>query len=533
MSDRSLYERVLERVAEGVELPAPRPPRASAAVVPWRRAADGDVEVFWMRRAESLAFMGGWHAFPGGGIARSDGKIAVSGEPLGAEEGPLEAGMPAAVIGDIELGTAVTPAVVAGALRELYEETGLLLIAAEVPAEELERRSRELAARLEDRERFGPALDAVGAILDASRLVYAGRWLTPPLGPLRFDNRFFLLEWPEREREQPRAASTESAEVEWVRPAVALERWSRGEIITAPPILHLLRVLAEDGPEAGLERLRNPVEANLGPHRRVEFQPGVILFPLLTPTLPPATHTNTYLLGHGDSALVDPGSPYAEEIEGLLAALAAAETEGRRVRAIWLTHHHPDHVGGVQRVREALGVPVLAHPATAERLRPLGIEIDDALEDGQRIVLAGDPDFVVRVLHTPGHARGHLSFLEERTRALIGGDMVSGVSTIVVDPPEGDMNDYLASLERLASLEPSTLFPSHGPTIRDAVGKLRAYIEHRLWREERILEAWREGVRDPEELVTRVYDDAPEIALPLARRQLQAHLERLEGERLL
>jgi glyoxylase-like metal-dependent hydrolase (beta-lactamase superfamily II) len=299
-------------------------------------------------------------------------------------------------------------------------------------------------------------------------------------------------------------------------------------VITAPPILHLLRVLAEDGPEAGLARMRNPVEANLGPHRRIEFQPGVVLFPLPTPTLPPAAHTNCYLLGFGEAVLVDPGSPYEQEIAGLLEAVAAAAEQGRRVGAIWLTHHHPDHVGGVERVRAALGVPVLAHPATAERLAPLGIGVDGALEDGQRIVLAGDPELRVRVLHTPGHARGHLCFLEERTGAVIAGDLIAGFGTIVIDPPEGDMDDYLASLVRVAELEPRTLFPAHGPTVRAAVAKLHEYVEHRLWREDRILEAWRSGLREPMELVRRVYDDVPEIAHPLAARQLQAHLDRLE-----
>ncbi len=523
MSEGSLYELVLGKVAAGAALPTARPPRASAAVVLWRRADDGQVEVLWMRRADTLAFMGGWHAFPGGGLSRHDREIAVTGEPAGVADGPADAGMPAAVVGDLDLGDAVPPGLVGCALRELFEEVGLLVATSERAglADELER-------RIDGGERFAQALAGLEATLDAGRLVYAGRWLTPQLGPVRFDNRFFLLEWPADLTAQPRTVSTEVAELEWVRPAAALESWQRGDVITAPPILHLLRVLDEDGPEVGLARLRNPVEANLGPHRKIEFQPGIVLFPLLTPTLPPADRTNTYLLGCGEAVLVDPGSPYDQEIAGLLDALAAAAEQGRRVGAIWLTHHHPDHIGGVEQVREALGVPVLAHAATAERLAPLGIRVDGLLEDGQRIVLGGDPELLVRVVHTPGHARGHLCFLEERTGAVIAGDLIAGFGTIVIDPPEGDMDDYLASLERLAGLQPKTLFPSHGPTVRAAVAKLEEYVEHRLWREERILEAWRSGIREPLDLVRKVYEDVPEIAHPLAARQLQAHLDRLE-----
>src|SRR5690606_6290715 len=119
----------------------------------------------------------------------------------------------------------------------------------------------------------------------------------------------------------------------------------------APPILHLLRVLEEQGPEAGLARLRDAREANLGPFRRIEFFPGMLSFPLATATLPPATHTNAYVLGWGDAVLVDPGSADPAEQARLLTGLQVlAAAEGRRVREIWLTHHHPDHVGGAAAV---------------------------------------------------------------------------------------------------------------------------------------------------------------------------------------
>jgi glyoxylase-like metal-dependent hydrolase (beta-lactamase superfamily II) len=299
-------------------------------------------------------------------------------------------------------------------------------------------------------------------------------------------------------------------------------------VITAPPILHLLRVLAEDGPEAGLGRLRHPTETDLGPFRRIEFRPGVILLPLATPTLPPADRTNAYLLGTGERLLIDPGTPFAPEIERLVAALRALAASGQgQVSAIWLTHHHPDHVGAVEAVRRALGVPVAAHPETAARLAGRGIAVDRELADGDRVVLAGDPPFPVRVLHTPGHARGHLCFYDENGGSLIAGDLVAGFGTIVIDPPEGNMDAYLASLERLVELAPRTLFPSHGPPATDAVAMLRATVAHREWREERVLAAWRSGLREPREMLPTVYDDAPKLAWPLAERQIVAHLERL------
>ena len=158
--------------------------------------------------------------------------------------------------------------------------------------------------------------------------------------------------------------------------------------------------------------------------------------------------------------------------------------------------------------------------------------LDGTLADGQQVTLAGQgrpeaPDMLVQVVHTPGHARGHLCFLELGQRSLLAGDMVAGLGTIVVDPPEGDMDDYLASLAKLVALAPHTLFPGHGPAVKNAVPKLREYIEHRLWREGRVLAAWREGRRDPESMLPAVYDDVPREAYPLAARQVLAHLARL------
>ncbi len=558
----NLYEAVLAGLATvpaGDGAGAVPPVRASASVVPWRHASaregggggagggGGGIEVYWVKRGEALAFMGGWHAFPGGGLSRRDDEIPVLPP---AAPAPEASGEPA-------LGAApdLAPGILACAIRELFEETGILLArpaagaeggakadaphptsngaAAPDPARIAEARRALLGGRA-----FAAVLRDLGCVADASRLVYAGRWLTPPFAPLRFDNRFFLLEWPATEAAQPEVQPGELEAGAWVEPAAAWQSWHLGDALAAPPILHILQVLGEDGPDAGLPRLRHPVEADLGPLLRVELRPGVLMFPLATRTLPPALTTNAYLLGFGDAVLVDPGAADPAEIERLVAALAAArERLGRRVTAIWLTHHHPDHVAGVPALRQRLGVPVLAHPATAARLAAHGVVggmggMDGTLGDGQQVTLAGQgrpeaPDLLVQVVHTPGHARGHLCFLELGQRSLLAGDMVAGLGTIVVDPPEGDMDDYLASLAKLVALAPRTLFPGHGPAVKNAVPKLREYIEHRLWREARVLAAWREGRRDPEAMLPTVYDDVPREAWPLAVRQVLAHLARL------
>lgn len=496
MTEATLYEQVLAQIDRGALGTVTRPPRASASVVLWRRR-DDRLEVFWVKRALTMPFMGGFHAFPGGGISRRDLQVAPSGTPQGTMKSAPLAAMPPAVLDGVEdLGPILTAGLTSGLLRELEEETGLELLP--------------------------------GA--DGGRLVYAGRWLTPPLGPLRFDNRFFLLEWPEHESQQPDATPDEAEYGEWTTPEDALERWRRGDITTAPPILHILEVLSEEGPERGLPRLREPVEANLGPHRRIEFRPGVLLFPLRTPTLPPASHTNCFVLGLGESVLVDPGSPFPTEIARLAEALdALLEEEGRRLTAIWLTHHHPDHVGGVEELRRRFDLPVCAHPASAAHLSAMGIAVDEELVDGQRALLAGPTELTVDVIHTPGHARGHLCFYDATFGSLLAGDLVAGVGTIVIDPPEGNMGDYLSSLRRVRELAPQALFPAHGPATVNVRRKIDSLIEHRVWREQRILDAWKSGIEEPVEIRARVYEEIPPVAHPLAERQVIAHLEHLEA----
>lgn len=533
MSKDGLYEKVLKGLF-GTALPQPPPPRHSASVVLWRRksaTAGGGTEVYWVRRSETMPFMGGWYAFPGGGLSRRDADIVVSGEPQAVAQAPEDGAYPETLVeGLSEIAPILVPGLLACALRELFEETGILLTEESVEPDRLRDLLALRSAILGREARFQDALSSLGLNLGAAELVYAGRWLTPPLGPLRFDNRFFLLEWPESRRQQPQVLPGELELGEWVEPAKALERWRKQEVLAAPPILYLLEVLQEPPGPAVLHRLHRPVGVNLGPFRKVEFVPGILLFPLAAGTLPPATHTNCYLIGTGDAVLVDPGCAQPQEIQRLLAGLQATDREvGRKVHAVWLTHHHPDHVGAVNAVREALGVPVLAHPETAQRLRSNGISVDETLRDGQEIHLPGEPDVTLRVVHTPGHARGHLCFHESAGRWTVCGDLVAGFGTIVVDPPEGNMQAYLNSLARIRDLAPGVLLPGHGPVIRNGAAKCQEYIDHRMEREQRILTAWLAGAKTPAEIIPSAYADVPPLAHPLAERQILAHLERLES----
>jgi glyoxylase-like metal-dependent hydrolase (beta-lactamase superfamily II) len=209
------------------------------------------------------------------------------------------------------------------------------------------------------------------------------------------------------------------------------------------------------------------------------------MLPAKSPTLPPATHTNAVLIGGtiaggGDAILVDPATPWPEEQERFDRQLSAC-LGGHRITAIVCTHHHVDHVGDVERLRQKWHVPVWAHKLTAERV---DFKIDRLLEDGDVIAC---PPRKLRVVFTPGHAQGHICLFDEDARMLIAGDMVAGVGSIIIDPPEGHMGTYLASLEKLIALEPRALVPSHGPLLVDGTGRLREQLEHRRKRQAAVL----------------------------------------------
>ena len=465
--------------------PPPSAPVVATAIVLFREGPDGR-EVLLVRRGAERRFAGGFHAFPGGRLDPEDAQVPVVGA----------AGEDAALV--------------ACATRELFEETGVLLArgAARVGAED---RAQGRTALLDGALGWEAFLTTHRLALDAALLAPAGRWITPEHLPLRYDARLFLAPLPEGERAEIWPGELSGGGFLPVRRALA--RWEKGELLFFPPNLHAVRVLAAAGAPS-LELLRAPHERA----RRIEFQAGFVMAALRSPTLPPATHTNAWIVpADGGVAVVDPGAPERGEQERLFAMLDALAAEGRPVREVWLTHVHGDHVGAAAAVADRHGVRVRAHALARGRVP--GVEVAP-LREGD---LAGGR---FRVLETPGHAREHLAFLDEDSGALLCGDLVSTLSTIVIDPPEGDMAEYERQLERMRMLAPRTLFPAHGPPAPDAPARLAGYLAHRREREALVVAALRPG-GTLEEITVRAYEDVPAAAHPIAARSCLAVLEKL------
>src|SRR6185503_17068018 len=176
-------------------------------------------------------------------------------------------------------------------------------------------------------------------------------------------------------------------------------------------------------------------------------------------------------------------------------------------------------VGGVNALKKHLGgnVPVAAHAQTAEALSD--VRVDRLIEDDDVITLDGDPVIRLRALHTPGHALGHLCFHDEERGVLMTGDNIVGVGSVLIDPPQGNMREYLKSLQRMRSLPNLTvLLGGHGPAVANPYQKIDEYISHRLEREQNILDAVRAGDTTPKAIVGRVYTDLHPKAYGMAER---------------
>jgi len=482
----------MSEVPDGIDLSgfSRKPPRPTATMTLTRDGPNGP-EVLLGLRSETMAAFPGYWAFTGGGVSRVDTAAVESFSVL-----------------DVEHGKAI-----ACILRETCEELGLAPNGNHVISIDENARFDVI----KDKTNWLPHAEECNIPVNVDNIRILGHRITPPFGPIQFDNAFIHFhcgDWqsvPDIDLEP----QTEFDEIMWASPKEILERWSRHEIKVAPPVISVLmefiRVMKFTGDDI-IEAAENISKRQPG-RQSILFAHGVEVVPIRTATLPPADHTNCYLVGDpkGDFIIIDPAVRYREDMEDL--ADAVSRHQGHPI-AIAFTHSHGDHLADMDLLREAFDLPVWGSEYTSK-----SVKCDKILDDGDELKLGNQ---TWEVLITPGHHPGHTCFLSDA--GLIAGDMVAGFGTILIPPGTGDMDVYIEQLIRLRELDSNLLFPSHGPVIALPEKKISYYIKHRTARHERVLEAVLNGLSNIDDIAVKAYEDTPNAHPGLARDQTLAHL---------
>ena len=527
----------------------PAPLKQAATVLLLRDAPEG-LQVLMTRRSAQASFAPGAFVFPGGGIDAQDAAAESHAQCL------RRAGQDA---------TALTWAL--AAIRESFEELGILLA----------RRSDGGHAdagdvqALDRHQNLITQCQARGLKLAADEVHLLAHWMTDRDMPKRFDVPFLVARMPAGQ--EPVADESEQFEPVWVRPADALARHEAGQMYMIFPTIRTLRRLQAYAsveavlqactggplwtscPRAGLLQGREArYMEHESPYGELEMtcpdgqmvhhldwqteRPVALLKNLMRLTAPNPSvmtgpGTNSYLVGDAQSGYVciDPGPADEQHLQTLWQAA------GGDIRWIVCTHSHADHSPGAKPLQAlcASRPPILGLPSAPTARANSSFTPDRVLAHGEQLVLGeGEHRHTLKALHTPGHAANHVCLVLEEDGLLFSGDHILNGSTTVVDPPDGNMNDYLDSLDLLARAcsdhAVGFIAPAHGYVLGDAPGAIARLKAHRLQREAKVLkvmQAQPDGSMD--DWVKLAYDDVDPRIWPVAKRSLLAHVERIQS----
>jgi len=428
-------------------------------------------EILLARRQPHLAAFPGYWAFPGGKVDRSDGDDPLPGTQFAA--------FPARLIRAL--------------VREIWEELGYDLVAA-----------AELG--------------------DIAEIRALGVATSPAFVPARFNTHFFRIEL--RARPTLTHDANEIEQLHWRTPQLWLETYGHGELLLAPPTLATLRAsqIAESvTPDFDFAELNDPARIPM-----MESVRGVRQLFVRSNTLPPADRTNCFLLGDDGEyrVLVDPSPCDANECERLCQQAGALG-----FNEVFLTHHHHDHRQYANEIARRFGVPIGLSADTHTRIRAS----DPRYFDGIEVRLHHDGDVVtrwlgqpLRVHAVPGHDEGQLALMPDSRAFCVVGDLIQGIGTVVIAPPEGDMSKYFATLERVIALNPRVILPSHGGAL-GGVFYLQQALKHRREREAQIVKLLAAG-HAVNELLSAIYQNLDPRLIPLARMNITRHLTKLRSE---
>lgn len=530
--------------------------RQAATVVVLKRDPAG-MQVLLMRRAPRAGDIhSGACVFPGGLLDAADAEGGALCSGLDDAQASARLGLPSGGL-----------AYWFAALRECFEEAGLLYADGQDRAHLSAEQLAQIATQRDALNRRELSMAAIcqrfGIRLAADRIAYLDHWLTPPGVPKRYDTRFFVTEAPELQ-----VASQDDHETDaqlWLTPAEGLAR--RKELKLAPPtykILELLQrlgdvdavlaharalpsvpcimprlatgsqglrpVMPDEPPYAEIGRVdpdgHGDASYELAPARPRRLSPRLIRITADNGSIMTGPGTNCYLIGGGETnewAALDPGPASDAHVQAIVDAAPGP------IRWIFVTHTHKDHSPAAQALKARTGAALHGMAALHAEWQDTDFQPDVPLSGGEVFQLPGNS--TLRVIHTPGHAGNHLCYLLDEERMLFTGDHVMQGSTVVINPPDGDMGAYLRSLRELMALDLDWLAPGHGFLMPQPRRAMEQIVAHRLKREAKVLQAF--GSRQPvsmDQLLATVYDDVPPKLHAIARRSLTAHLLKLRDD---
>ncbi|MDO8693395.1 MAG: MBL fold metallo-hydrolase [Sheuella sp.] len=539
----------------------PSYPRPAATIILARDSAHG-IEVFMMKRATAVTFAKGMHVFPGGGVDASDHQADMHALCVGIDDASAS----------VELGLQNGGlAYWIAAIRECFEEAGLLIGYRNKPsrlpldatdAQKLAALRIELA---ENNLSFAQLLSREQLLAATDQLIYYSHWITTPGRPRRYDTRFFIAPAPAEQIAMH--DNSETVAHLWVRPGEALELFKRGELDLMFPTIKTLESLMQFGrvedllthartkPQvpattphvstardgsirmliqsdyayAEAQKLdpenKGTTKSDIDPGHPVQIAPNVWRLTAPNPGVMTGPGTNTYLLGTAQDgvAVIDPGPDLEEHIEAIIDCAPGP------IKWILTTHTHRDHSPATQKLKTrtqatVLGIPAPPYANQDQDFKP------DVIPTHHEVFALGE--IRLRAIHTPGHASNHLCYLLESEKMLFTGDHLMQGSTVVINPPDGDMQAYLQSLQMLKNEEIEYLAPGHGFLIGNPEQAIDRLTLHRLTRENKIIAALQLS-NQPQTIDTLVkvaYQDTPVQRHALAARSLLAHLHKLKQE---
>lgn len=429
-------------------------------------------EIFAIQRQHFLKAFPGYWAFPGGKVEVDDAAFCI--------DHPLTQGL--------------DPKLFGAAVREGQEELGI------------DFREEIKAGRIE-------------------RVDYLGLAITPDFNPYRFATHFYRFHFKDKVKFV--VDRNEAMVAEWMSCEELLSRYDKGQILAVPPVIKVIETLGQDPQTRHISDLNfNYDGTHYVPY--IESLKSVRQIMPLSHTLPPANRTNAFLIGDGNHprVLIDPSPKDQEELAKFKNTVAQFGAD-----KIMLTHHHPDHYEFSADIAREWNLPMMMSAYTHERITRkvpnyfTGIEIV-FLKDGD--VLTEWLGRKVVVYEVPGHDEGQLAIAPEDMSWFLAGDLFQGVGTVVIGDEEGDMVEYFSTLQKIITLNPKVLFPSHGIGL-GGVGILETTLNHRRVRENQILVFHQEGL-SVQEMLEKIYQDVDKRLWPYAQKNIQKHLEKLKSD---